>query len=111
VLTHALWLSRFGADLRVIGRNIQVNKRAMTVVGVTAPGFRGTEVGIAAEFFLPFSQISELAILKSNNQRLTSYSTQWLFGLGRLKTGIDMRQARVDCEMVAAGIRERVPRL
>ncbi|RPI08544.1 MAG: hypothetical protein EHM65_10195, partial [Acidobacteriales bacterium] len=60
VLAHALWQSRFGADPAIVGRTIQVNKRAMTVVGVTGPAFRGTEVGIASDFFLPISQISEL---------------------------------------------------
>jgi len=111
VLTHALWRNRFGADSEIIGRNIQVNKRAMTVVGVTAPGFRGTEVGIAADFFLPCSQISEMDMLKSNSDRLTSYSSQWLVGLGRLKPGIDLRRAKVEIETVAAGVRERVPSL
>jgi len=54
VLTHGLWLSRFGADPDIVGRTVQVNKRAMTVAGVTGPGFRGTEVVLAADFFLPF---------------------------------------------------------
>jgi predicted permease len=107
VLGHALWQSRFAADPGILGRIVQVNRRAMTVVGVTGPGFRGTEVGIAADFFLPFSQISELDVLKGedNRDRLASYNSQWLTGLGRLRPGVDVRQARAELDTAAGGIR------
>ena len=113
VLTHGLWVSRFGADPTIVGRTIRVNKRAMTVVGVTGAGFRGSEVGIAADFFLPFSQISELDPLKlsDNLGRLTDYNAQWLTGLGRLRPGLDPRQARAEMETAAVGIRASAPEL
>ncbi|MGH9667683.1 MAG: ABC transporter permease, partial [Bryobacteraceae bacterium] len=111
VLAHALWAYAFGSDPAIIGRTVEVNRRPMTVIGVTGPGFRGTEVGIVADFFLPLSQISELDMLKKNEDRLTSYNSQWLAGLGRLRPGTDLRQARAELDTVADGIRERVPSL
>lgn len=104
VLGHALWQSRFAADPAILGRTVQVNRRAMTVVGVTGPGFRGTEVGIAADFFLPFSA-------EDNRGRLTSYNSQWLTALGRLRPGVDVRQVRAELDTAAGGIRASVPEL
>ena len=109
VVTYALWVNRFGADRSIIGQEIQVNRRAMTVVGVTGPGFRGTEVTIKADFFLPFSQISEMQRLGENPERMTSYGSHWLYALGRLRAGVDAAQAEAELDAVSAGIRERNP--
>jgi hypothetical protein len=35
VLSHQLWVSRFGKDPGILGRNIVMNGRGVTVVGVT----------------------------------------------------------------------------
>lgn len=111
VLTHGLWVSQFVSDRTIIGRTVQVNKRGMTVVGVTGAGFRGTGVGIVADFFLPFSQLSEMRRLGENPGRMTSYGAQWLMGLGRLESGVDVRQAQAEFGTLINGIRERVPAL
>jgi len=111
VLTHGLWKSRFGGDPSIVGRTIQVNKRAMTVTGVTRAGFRGTETGIVAEFFLPFSQLAEMGNVKQNAERLTDYRMQWLNGLGRLRPGVHIEQARAELATTAAGIRASAPEL
>ncbi|HJR41424.1 MAG TPA: ABC transporter permease [Gemmatimonadaceae bacterium] len=39
VLSHGLWQRRYGADLGIIGRPIDVNSVKYTVVGITPPGF------------------------------------------------------------------------
>jgi len=105
VLAHALWRSRFDSDPSIVGRVIHVNKRAMTVVGVTAPAFRGTEVGVAPDFFLPLAQISELDPTVDNRGRLTAYGSQWLTGLARLRPGLDPRQAQAELKGVAVAVR------
>jgi predicted permease len=38
---HALWTRRYGADPAILGRPIQINGIAFTVVGVLPPGFNG----------------------------------------------------------------------
>ena len=47
VLSDGLWRSRLGADPKVVGRPIQLNGEAWTVVGIMPPGFAfpaGTEL-------------------------------------------------------------------
>jgi predicted permease len=43
VLAHDLWQSRYGGDAGVLGQAIRVDDVAHTIVGVTPPGFTGTE--------------------------------------------------------------------
>src|SRR5262249_8869403 len=39
ILSHGLWQRRFGGDRGVLGRDVQINGRPRTVVGVMPPGF------------------------------------------------------------------------
>jgi putative ABC transport system permease protein len=39
VLSHALWQRRYSGDTTLVGRTIEVNSRAATVVGIMPPGF------------------------------------------------------------------------
>ncbi len=55
VLSHAYWQSRFGADSSVVGQSLRVNARAMTIVGVAPPEFRGTDWSMAPAMWLPMA--------------------------------------------------------
>ena len=41
VISHGLWQRRFGGDRGIVGKEITLNGRAFTVVGIAAEGFRG----------------------------------------------------------------------
>lgn len=43
VIAHDLWQSRYGGDAGVLGQAIRVDDVAHTLVGVTPPGFTGTD--------------------------------------------------------------------
>ena len=53
ILTDTYWRRRFGADPRVIGRQLRVNGIMNTVVGVLPPGFRF--LSSEARLYFPFS--------------------------------------------------------
>src|ERR1700723_2630969 len=53
VLTYAYWHSRFQDDRGVVGRIVRVNQHPFTVLGVAPPGFQGTLLFIAPDFFMP----------------------------------------------------------
>jgi putative ABC transport system permease protein len=39
IISHGLWKRRFGSDPGIIGKQVQINARPLTVVGVMPPGF------------------------------------------------------------------------
>src|SRR5262245_19624780 len=41
LLSYGLWQRRFGGDPQLIGKTIELDKQAFTIVGVLPPGFRG----------------------------------------------------------------------
>ena len=55
LLGDALWRRRFGADRGIVGRTIQLNGRALEVVGVMPPAFRypSREVELWAPLYIP----------------------------------------------------------
>jgi predicted permease len=55
VLSHAYWASRFGADPDVVGRQITMNGRPMTIVGVAPDGFYGTDWSVVPVAWIPMS--------------------------------------------------------
>lgn len=44
VLSNDIWRNNFAADPKILGQTIRVNQQPLTVIGVAAPGFRGTEL-------------------------------------------------------------------
>src|SRR5215472_3385724 len=52
VLSDDTWRNDFAADPKILGKTIRVNQQPLTVIGVAAPGFRGTELEGPA-FWIP----------------------------------------------------------
>jgi predicted permease len=99
VLSHDVWRQRFGGDPNIVGRSIQINKRPATVLGITAAGFRGTQLGLRSEFWIPFSMLSDVevrpAAMLENRRRF------WLNPVGRLRPGVDTQEAHAELDVVA----------
>jgi predicted permease len=108
VLSHDLWRRRFGSDPNIIGQNIMVNNRPAAVVGVTAPGFVGTDVGRTLEFWIPWSMLDEiesrLGPISENRRRF------WLRAVGRLRAETNLQAARSEIDVVAATLNTTVRR-
>src|SRR5262245_27968757 len=59
VISYGLWQRRFGGDTQIIGRQILVNERPNTIVGVMPPNFgwhiqRSTQASKPADVWAPF---------------------------------------------------------
>src|SRR5947207_5943217 len=73
VLSHARWVSRFGADPGVLNRTLIVNGRGMTVVGVAQKGFGGETPGSTSDIFVPIAiELKRASVLRGyrGDQRL-----------------------------------------
>jgi predicted permease len=100
VLSHQLWRSRFGADPGIAGRSILLNNRKVTVAGVTAPGFRGTELMFFSDFWVPFSMLESLAEVGMGGDRLHQRDSQWLLAAGRLRDGVSEKEAAAEIDLI-----------
>jgi hypothetical protein len=53
VISYRLWLRRFGGDAGIIGRQILINNKHFTVVGVTPREFTGFNQGSHIDITVP----------------------------------------------------------
>src|SRR5262249_3601343 len=52
VLADGYWRRRFGADPSLVGRSVELNGHAWTVVGVMPPSFRGVLMGFTPDVYV-----------------------------------------------------------
>jgi putative ABC transport system permease protein len=97
ILAHRMWEQRFGGDRSLIGRDIRIDGRPHTLVGVLSPGPTDR---LSSKVYLPLAFTPE---------QLT-YDAHWLTVMGRLKPGVSVAQAHAHMESVAAAIAEANPR-
>lgn len=99
VLTHGLWVRRFGADPGIVGRGVSLNGAAYTVVGILPPGF-----------MFPFRE-AELAVPLSlrSDPRRTDRGANFLRVLARLGPGVSVQQAKADLDAIAHRLQRQYP--
>ncbi len=102
VLGWAYWQRRFAGDSAIVGRHLTLNGVDVTVVGVAPPRFGGTIIGLQFDVFLPVT----LQPLVTGVNSLDRRQSQWLDGLGRLRDGFSMAQARAELDALAKRIGE-----
>ncbi|HEX3127434.1 MAG TPA: ABC transporter permease, partial [Thermoanaerobaculia bacterium] len=100
VLGYDLWQRRFHGDPAVIGRALELNSRAYTVVGVAPKGFRG--VFDKADIWVP-------SMMPPGPDAVTIRRWRWAAGVGRLKPGVTLEQAQQDMNRVTGDLEKRYP--
>jgi predicted permease len=91
VLSHSFWTRRFGSDSSVVGRQVNINNVAFTIIGVTPEGFTGTSnVGTAQDVSIPLAWERQVAGELSNQ---LGAGIWWLRVMGRLQPGATIAQA------------------
>ena len=98
VLSHRYWQKRFGGDTAVVGKQINLNNVAFTVVGVSAKGFDGTMgIGTSQDVTIPIAMEPQLYADKQRSN-LNAAGVWWLRIMGRLKPGATAEQAQAQLE-------------
>ena len=96
VLSHRYWVSRFGSDQAVVGKQVNLNNIAFTIVGVTPQGFEGTgQVGSSQDVSIPLAWEPQVS---GERTYLKGAGIWWLRLMGRLKPGATLEQARATLE-------------
>src|SRR5262249_37790944 len=89
MISAALWQRKFGGARDVLGKTITLDGKAYTIVGVTPPSFDLVMVSFrTSDVYIPIGQWDN-TLLRDRGAGLG------IHGLGRLKPGIDLQQARM----------------
>ncbi len=98
VLSHALWQRRFGGDKGIVGQAVPVSGRPLTVVGVAAAGYRGLDLGLETEMWVPLGMTEQLMPKLGNR---TERTHSWLEVAARIKPGVSKEQAEAELKVLA----------
>ena len=106
VISYSFWRAHFGGNDQVIGKTIEINLHPFTIVGVTPPGFQGTQTGMRSEIWIPLMMEQQLV---PGGDLLRQRGDEWLFLLGRLRLGITSQQAQDEIGRLMQQIAQQYP--
>jgi len=106
VIGHGLWQRRFGADPAIAGKAITLSGRPFTVVGVAPPGFRGLDLILDCQFWVPLGNLDQLLPNTGNYQ---SRAYHWITAAGRLRAGVTRAQAAAELAVIARQVGQTYP--
>jgi predicted permease len=97
ILSYDYWTRRFARDPTILGRTLYVKGVPLTIVGVTAHGFKGIEPATSTDFWIPLQNRPELNAWGTASEDETLYgSPKWwcLRLMARLRPGVSPQQAQ-----------------
>src|SRR5689334_15475941 len=97
VLSYPYWETNLGADPSVVGKQLTLNGKQMTILGVAPKEFTGTTLGSRPYVFAPISMRGVLTQGWTGFERRDSY---WVYLFGRLKPGATIEQATASVNTV-----------
>jgi len=101
VLSYDFWYGQLGGEPSILNREIVVNGRSMTVVGVAQKGFTGTSLGSQPDVWVPMSMRPTLSAGWTGLDNRRSY---WVYVFGRLAPGVSLDVAQDRIQTVYSGI-------
>ena len=104
VISDRLWRERFGAASDILQRQIVLNDRTCSIVGVMPPGFAG--LSFDTDLWVPSMMVS---LTSTNPKVVQDRGNRWLGALGRLRDGVSFQQAQDDLTRVAAQLEQQYP--
>ena len=99
ILTHGLWVRRFGADASIVGRTIHLSGEPFTVVGVMRQDF--AYPNREYQIYVPFTFDPQELVNRMNYSYLS---------VARLKPGVTAQQAQAEMDIISAEIEREHPR-
>ncbi|MGH9791321.1 MAG: ABC transporter permease, partial [Candidatus Acidiferrales bacterium] len=106
VLGYESWQKRFGGRADIIGKEIIVNGRSYTIIGVAPKGFSGTEVIAAPELWFPAAMQADL---DSGLNLLESRDVSMFFLLGRVKPQVSAAQVQANLDSLSQSLAQEFP--
>jgi len=107
VLSHEFWQRVLGGDPGVIGKTLSVNGHSLEIVGVAPEGFRGTNVGVRTDVFVPLTlapQVIAGLIGPDAFDSAEARQGRWIYLFARLKPGVTLERAAAQLNGVYSAI-------
>ena len=98
VLSYSFWSRRFGSDQNLIGKQITLNDRSYTVVGIAPQNF---QYGPDADVSIPIGLSAERFKARGADPGIAV--------VARLKPNVSQQQAQAETEMVYARMEQQYP--
>ncbi len=100
VLGHELWQRKFGGDTSILGRSLELDGAAHTVIGVMPAGFQFPPFwATEAEFWAPFSEPDLWSRRGASSLRV----------FGRLSPDANVSMAQREVDLIARGLAQEYP--
>jgi len=100
VLSHQLWVRRFGSDPDIVGRTVRLNRENYVVAGVMPANF--ALLGRTQQLWIPL-------VLSAADQTASARKDRSLRLMGRLKTGATLEEARAEFQSLERRAEENFP--
>jgi predicted permease len=100
VISHSYWRRRFGASPDVLGKIFTLQKTALTIIGVTPPGFVGETSGQQPDLWLPLRMQPGVPPGRDMLHDSPPVKRMWLQVFGRLKPGVTLPEAEAQTNAI-----------
>jgi predicted permease len=98
VLSYGFWQDHFGGAESAVGSTLSLDNHTFNIIGVSAPGFFGLEVGNKFDVAIP---VCAAEIFDGPKSRLDRRSWWWLNVAGRNKPGVSSEQLKARLGVVS----------
>src|SRR5690349_15998968 len=104
VLSYEFSQRIFGGDAAVVGKTLTVNGHSLEVVGVAPEGFRGTNIGVRTDVFVPLTLAPMVMSGLLGPQMFEARQGYWIYLFARLKPGVTLERAAAQLNGIYAGV-------
>jgi len=103
VISYGFWERRFERDASIVGRQVSINARPVRIIGVAAKGFEGVNYS-RTDVWVPV--VTEMF---HKQEDPFNRGNTFVYGIGRLKSGISLREAEAEMDVISAQLEKVHP--
>jgi predicted permease len=107
VLGYSYWQKRFGGNPGVIGKQVRVNGKQATIIGVGPKQFQGAISVVDMDMYMPWGSAAAFDQVSSNPA--TDRNTRVVRVMARLKPGVSFSTAQASINVIAARLAKQYP--
>ena len=108
MVSYGYWQRRYGGDPSAVGREIRLNGRPFTIVGIAPRAFTGSLRGLSPAIYGPRMMVDQLNPSDGGSE-LEARGNQGVFPKARLKPGVSLGQVEIVLARLTRSLREQYP--